>query len=110
MRDDQRSRVEELANELIDVVIEEADPKLWPGAGKPLADLQQQERGDRYWCKKNAAATLVLAVKIQSLIEKIDRPDWKDDEKDIDEQITAAQREAEKRLETISKHIQRNTH
>lgn len=104
MRDDQLTRLQDLNNELIDVFVEEADPKEWPGAGKPLASLEQQERGDRFWCKKNAAATLTLAVKIQSMIDQRTRPDWKpgqDDDKDLDQELAAAEREAAKRIERI---------
>lgn len=117
MRDDQIKRLEELGNELIDVVLEESDPKEWPGAGKPLASLEQQERGDRYWCKKNAGATLVLAMKIHSLVETRTRPDWKPSDKDAEDleaEQKAAEREAAKVLERIhaggAKPASRRTH
>ena len=60
MRPDQLERLRDLEERLADVVLEEADPDTWPGAGKPLASLTQQERGDRFWCKRNAAATFGL--------------------------------------------------
>lgn len=104
MRDDQVQRLSDLSDELIDVVLEEADPKEWPGAGKPLGALEQQERGDRYWCKKNAAATLSLAAKVQSMLDQRLRPDWKpaqEDDADLDKQISAAEKEAARRIEAI---------
>ena len=39
MREDQKKRLEALSEKLIDVVLEEADPDFWPGAGQPLADV-----------------------------------------------------------------------
>ena len=58
MRDDQITRLQALSESLGEVVIHEVDPANWPGAEKDPADLTQQERGDRYWSKKNAAATM----------------------------------------------------
>jgi hypothetical protein len=57
MRPDQLARLDDLAKDLADVFLAEADPTEWSGYGKPAADMSQQERGDRYWCKKNAMAT-----------------------------------------------------
>ena len=68
MREDQIARLTDLSEKLADVVLEEADPDEWPGAGMPLAAISQQERGDRYWCKKNAAATFALLERTQSLL------------------------------------------
>ena len=63
MRDDQMVRLQALSERLGEVVIQELDPHNWPGAEKVPAELTQQERGDRYWCKKNAAATMTLLLK-----------------------------------------------
>lgn len=57
MRPDQIQRLRDLSEKLADSFLLEADPSEWPGDGKSPADLKQQERGDRYWCKKNAMAT-----------------------------------------------------
>lgn len=69
MREDQRARLAELSEKLADVVLEEADPALWPGAGTPLADMSKDDRGDRYWCKKNAAATFALLERTLSTMD-----------------------------------------
>lgn len=101
MRDDQVERLQKLSEALVDVVLKEADPATWPGAGKPLSDLGQQERGDRYWSKKNATASLALAMKVQSLIDQRERPDWKPsqgNDEDLEAELKAAEREASKRL------------
>lgn len=57
MRQDQLQRLQALSEKLADRFLLEADPTEWPGEGKVPADLTQQERGDAYWCKKNAMAT-----------------------------------------------------
>lgn len=68
MHNDYRTRLTALSDKLTDVVLVEADPDTWPGAGKPPEKHTKDERGDRYWCKKNAAASLTLLVKVHSLI------------------------------------------
>jgi hypothetical protein len=97
MRPDQIQRLQELSEKLADSFLLEADPGEWPGDGKGPADLSQQERGDRYWCKKNAMATGgVLRFTMDVLAKQTPTPGDKppgDDEGDIDRQI----REAEKR-------------
>lgn len=60
MREDQIARLRDLEEKLLDVILEEADPDTWPGAGKPLSDMSHDERGSRFWSKRNAAATFVL--------------------------------------------------
>ncbi|UZD96275.1 hypothetical protein LOY64_04505 [Pseudomonas corrugata] len=67
MRDDQITRLQALSERLGEVVITEVDPHNWPGAEKTPTELTQHERGDRYWCKKNAAATMTLLVKVMSI-------------------------------------------
>jgi len=68
MRQDQYERLQALVEKLTDAFIGEADPDSWPGAGVPLANMDQQTRGNAYWCKKNAAATLSVIVRTTSLI------------------------------------------
>lgn len=63
MREDQIQRLKELSERLADAFIAEADPDDWPGAGKKPNEMTQEERGDRYWCKKDAAATATLLNK-----------------------------------------------
>lgn len=60
MRPDQIQRLKELQEKLAEVVLHEADPDNWPGEGTPMDQWSREERGDRYWCKKNAAATFAL--------------------------------------------------
>lgn len=105
MRPDQLIRLAELSEKLADVVLEESDPAEWPGANTPLAALTQQERGDRYWCKKNAAATFSLLERTASLladVKTVGNDRHKDDD-DLDKQIQAKEKEAAKMLERVMK-------
>ena len=49
MHQDYKTRLTALSDKLTDVVLEEADPGNWPGAGKKPSELTKDERGDRYW-------------------------------------------------------------
>ncbi len=105
MRPDQLVRLAELSEKLADVVLEEADPAEWPGANMPLASLSQQERGDRYWCKKNAAATFALLERTASLLSDVQTVGGKErnDDEDLEKQIAAKEREAAKLLDKVMK-------
>ena len=105
MRDDQYLRLQQLEEKLTEQFLTEADPVNWTGEGVLPKDLTQQDRGDRYWCKKNAVATISLTIRIGSLLGMIQRrdpapPDETDDgrESDLDRDIAAAEAEAKKFL------------
>ncbi len=110
MRSDQLEKLETLQEKLADVIIMEADPDNWPGANKAPKEMDREERGDRYWCKKNAAATITLLSKTLSLAYFRDRlkpenpPNQnEDDEGDLDKEIAAAEKQAGKLLEEFQK-------
>ena len=105
MRPDQIQRLQELSEKLADVVLEEADPAEWPGAGVPMAGMTKEERGDRYWCKKNAAATFALLERTASLLTdaKDLRNNRPEDDADMEKQIAAKEREASKLLDKVMK-------
>ena len=96
MRPDQIERLKDLQEKLADVVLEEADPDKWPGAGQPMASISQQERGDRYWCKKNAAATFALLERTTATLDYIPAHNQSDADKELDisKQIAKREREA----------------
>lgn len=101
MRPDQLKMLEELSEKLVDVILLEADPQGWPGAGMAPADMTQEERGDRYWCKKNAAATLTVLTKTMSLAHFKDNAGGGADRRDEDEvekEIATAEAKAAKIL------------
>lgn len=105
MRQDQIQRLAELSEKLAEVVLEEADPAEWPGAGVPLASMTKEERGDRYWSKKNAAATFALLERTTSLLTdaKDLRNNRPEDDADMEKQIAAKEREASKLLDKVMK-------
>lgn len=99
MRPDQLARLNELSEILSDVLLDEIDPREWPGAGKMQRDMNQQERGDRYWCKKNAAATLMIVGKIGDLARNAMLEKYNiDDAQMLDQEINAAEKEASRLL------------
>lgn len=99
MRPDQLERLNELSDMLGDVLLDEIDPREWPGAGKMPRDLDKQERGDRYWCKKNAAATLMLVSKVGDLTKNALLSKYNtDDDAHLDDEINRAEKEAAKLL------------
>ncbi|CAM4032361.1 hypothetical protein [Ectopseudomonas alcaliphila] len=107
MRDDQIVRLQALSERLGEVVIEEVDPHKWPGNDKPLGELTQQERGDRYWCKKNAAATMTLLLKVVNIAGILNRqkpaPDAGHAVDELDGELAAAEREAQAIIERMQK-------
>lgn len=94
MRPDQIQRLKDLTEKLADRFLIEADPDEWPGAGQGPADLSQQERGDAYWCKKNAMATGgVLRYTLDLTKTHQAAPESPEQDSDLDNKI----RDAEKR-------------
>lgn len=67
MNQDQFERLQKLEEKLMEVFLDEADPDQWSGASQKIAVMDKQMRGDRYWCKRNAAATGVLVCKVRDL-------------------------------------------
>lgn len=105
MRLDQITRLQELSEGLAEVVIEEADPRTWPGAGKPLDALTKDERGDRYWTKKNAAASMTLLVKVMNITATLSSGKSSatgDQESELDDELARAESQAKALLEKIT--------
>ena len=71
MRQDQFEALQKRSEELVDRFLEESDPEAWPGAGLKVSAMDQQTRGDLYWVKKNAVATLACAQRIVMLVGQI---------------------------------------
>lgn len=112
MRQEQYERLQQLAEKLTDVFLEEANPEKWPGHGLAAGEMDQQTRGDRYWVKKNAAATLSVIMKTTSLVGVIQRssaggggggevlPDEQEPD-GLDGEIRAAEKEAKRLLDQL---------
>lgn len=97
MRQDQIERLKDLAEKLADRFLLEADPAEWPGDGKAPTEMSQQERGDAYWCKKNAMATGGVLRFVSDVIAKHaeegpEKPSDPARESDLDRQIQDAER------------------
>lgn len=71
MRQDQYERLQKLSESLTDVFLDEADPTKWPGVGILPNAMEASTRGDRYWCKKNAVATVSLIQRVHVLVGAI---------------------------------------
>ena len=102
MRDDQIQRLKDLAEEIGEVFIEEADPRNWSGAGYILADLDKEQRGGRYFDKKNAIQTGTLLARVLDLAERDNRSvDVKTPEEDADKEIRQYEKKAKELLRGI---------
>ncbi|WP_338576313.1 hypothetical protein V6L78_13195 [Pseudomonas canadensis] len=106
MRDDQITRLQALSESLGEVVIHEVDPANWPGGTKKPGELTQQERGDRYWSKKNAAATMTLLLKVVNITGVLGKQKpGKDDDaaQELDGELAAAEREAQSIIDRMQR-------
>lgn len=119
MRQDQYLRLQEITEKLTDALLGEMDPDTWPGAGILPSGMDQQTRGDRYWCKKNAAATLTLIMKTNNLVDVVRRQtaggggasevqdgaptEGEDGPQGLDAEMAEAEREAARMLDRIQK-------
>lgn len=112
MRSDQYERLQKIEEKLYDIFLEEADPGEWSGAGIKMSAMDKQTRGDRYWCKRNAAATGALAAKVSDMIGKhhttgdgIRPPDVggepEEDGTDLDRELQDVEREAARLIERM---------
>jgi hypothetical protein len=69
IRPDQLERMNDLAQRLTEVFLEECDPTHWP-------DLDSRDgRGDRLWLKKNAAKTLAIVTQLVFVGQRIEGRD-----------------------------------
>lgn len=110
MRQDQFEALQARAEQLVDVFLNESDPTKWPGAGIEPANMEKATRGDRYWCKKDAVATLACATRITNLLGVIREravpvdPGATDDGEDsLDKDIADAEAEAAKLLDEVQR-------
>lgn len=116
MRQDQFEKLQALSEKLIDVAMDEADPDTWPGAGWKPAELTKEQRGDRYWSKKNAVATLSLIDRIHRIVNDVrsasagggaDPAAVTEAETELDAEINAAEKEATKLLDRVQRETKR---
>lgn len=100
MREDQYQKLLELEEKLADACIIEADPELWPGAGVAPKDMTQEDRGNRYWCKKDAAATFTLLNKVITIATRNGTvsPEEQGEDLALDAAIKAAEKQGKVQL------------
>lgn len=113
MRQDQFEALQKRGEQLVDVFLAESDPTKWPGHGLEPATMEKTTRGDRYWCKKDAVATLACAQRIFNLVQVIrersapDLPPGPDGEAlvedSLDKEVAAAEAEATKLLDQVQR-------
>lgn len=101
MTPEQIEKLEELQEQLADVFLDEANPANWPGAGVKQADMEQKDRGDRVWIKKNAMGTVNLICRITTLLAPPPAGGDPDDEKEKRALAAAAEKEATELLERL---------
>lgn len=103
MRDDQRTRLLALQEKLIDQFLGDADPVNWNGHGVLPSAMDRDTRGDAYWCKKNAAATMMVLTGVDKLLantkDALGRDPYEND--DLDKQIKRAEAEAQQRTDEL---------
>ncbi|WP_295539295.1 hypothetical protein [uncultured Pseudacidovorax sp.] len=101
MREDQKQRLADLQERLLDVFLDEADPVNWSGAGKLPSEMSPQQRGDRHWDKKGAAGTMMVLTGVEKLLANdraaLGRDPYSD--ADLDRQIDRAETEARRRAD-----------
>lgn len=102
MRQDQIDRLQDLAEQIGEVFLEEADPAKWNGAGVPLASLDKDQRGGRYWDKKNAIQTGTLLARVLDLRDRDARNlSDKVPEDDADQEITRFEKQAKDMVNAV---------
>ena len=117
MRQDQFEALQQRGEQLVDVFLLESDPKGWPGAGIEPATMDKSTRGDRYWCKKDAVATLACAQRIFNLVQVIrersapDLPSNPEEKQEVDDsldrEVAAAEAEAARLLDQVQRGVKK---
>ncbi len=116
MRQDQFEKLQAIAERLADVVIIDADPATWAGAGLTSGTMTQQQRGDAYWSRKMAVATIGVMMRVETIIGNVTAdgrgttppatptPEAGDDhESMLDSEVESCQREAAKLFDRMQR-------
>lgn len=102
MRKDQIDRLQDIAEQIGEVFLEEADPANWNGSGVPLASLDKDQRGGRYWDKKNAIQTGTLLARVLDLRDRDSRSmDTKTPEEDAEQEINRFEKQAKDMVNAV---------
>lgn len=112
MRPDQLARLQEVTERMADVFLTEADPDYWSGNGVLPCDMSKEERGNRHWDKKGAAATAVVMQHAIGLIkwsqshETMDEEKQAELDKELDKHLIDAERRAAQAVERAMQRAQ----
>lgn len=101
MRPDQKSRLEDLNERLIETVILDADPLNWTANDKILSEMTGEERGDANWCRKTAVQSVSLLIRVQQLLDDSGVRTIPS-EVDTENEIKRAERAAKEMLDRVS--------
>ncbi len=112
MRTDQFEKIQQLSEKVADVVIKDLDPSGWVGHGQAPNELSRDLRGDAYWCRKMAAASLSLLVRVTTFTNNVLRdngpqipgegePGAPEDDP-LDKEIADAEKEADKLINRLT--------
>lgn len=104
MANERLAVLEELAQVLTGVVVNETDPRNWPGGLTPVQELDRATQGERIVCKKSAALSVGLLQKVTDLLNATASPTSPaaiaaakaDDDAALEEEIRKANEEAKK--------------
>ena len=110
MRQDQYERLQALGETLTEVFLTEGDPRNWTGASTPMAEWSSQQRGDRYWEKKNAFATISLIHRVSGLVTLVQTNSnagaagaaVTEEEASLDAEVRAAEAEAKRLMDRLA--------
>lgn len=102
MANERLAVLEELAQVLTGVVVNEADPRNWPGGLTPVQQLSREEQSARVTCKKSAALSVGLLTKVTDLLNATANPTSPaavaaakaQDEENVEQMLVKAQKEA----------------
>lgn len=95
MRQTQIERLAALSEQLSEVVIADCDPSNWVGAGRKPSELTAKERGDAFWCRKQANASVGLLLRIEQLREDLAAADPDDFDAGVERQRMIREAEAQ---------------
>lgn len=105
MRDDQKERLADLSESVMDAFLDAADPKLWAGDGEDPAAMEKDTRGARNWDVKNANQVGALVARVLDLKERliagVKPPDQKPED-DPDQDIRRYEKVAQEMLKKAS--------
>lgn len=103
MREDQRKRLAEISDRLVEQVIDDADPLNWAGAGQRLNAMDQETRGNAMWCRKVAVQTVALMMKVEQLAADPSGALGKNnpDDEDVERGIARAEKAAAELLDRM---------